>query len=656
MRAVVTETPGGPSVLALGEVPTPSPGPGQLLVRVRAAALNHADMLQREGEFPPAPGESPILGVEIAGDVVACGSGSRTAVATPVFGLVGGGAYADYCVIDEQMAFEIPLGLSYAEAASLPEVYFTADTTMFRLGGLSRGQAVLVHGGGSGLGTACIQMAKHAGARVACTVGSAAKAERARALGADLAIDYGQRDFVADVRVWTAGEGVDLVEDIVGADYFTRNLAALRDGGRLLQVGILSGTICTLDLDTIVLRRLHLIGSVMRPLPIEGKRAIARRFRERWLPLLAARRLSPVIDSVFALADVAKAHERLGRSEHFGKIILDLFRANDPAAPTERLEANHVRSTRPNTPGQTHQDRPAMKRLDITQVKSSLIDISPYDLTLGGIDTVQTGELPRRVARALLEGYCVCHGTAKVLARHGLDVRKDRQSGYELLESVFQSALALIDMRPFSVTSRPMTLNRMDVDGYNLNQQFSHDGQIASRAFMTAKCIHFDAATPFIANIYGPNKNVKDGLPLICDVKQYCRDRGVKPASMVDNLPNNYNIALRSEFYSDLLYDYSFAYDLDLENDIIVVMLLNEIEYGVAHGATDPSPRVAGQPVERPIRHIELQYGEEPHYDEWYAHYNLKLTPAVDYAGENLSLPYHGPLDRPFENIIPAGK
>lgn len=295
-----------------------------------------------------------------------------------------------------------------------------------------------------------------------------------------------------------------------------------------------------------------------------------------------------------------------------------------------------------------------MKRLDIEQVKSSLIDISPYDLTLGGIDTVQTGALPKRVARALLEGYCVCHGTAKVLARHGLDVRKDRQNGYELLESVFQSALGLIDMRPFSVTPRPMTLNRMDVDGYNLNQQFSHDGQIASRAFMTAKCIHFDAATPFIANIYGPTKNVKDGLPLICDVKQYCRDRGVKPATMVDNLPNNYNIALRSEFYADLLYDYSFAYDLDLENDIIVVMLLNEIEYGVAHGATDPSPRVAGQPVERPIRHIELQYGEEPHYDEWYAHYNLKQTPAKDYAGENLSLPYHGPLDRPFENIVPV--
>ncbi len=346
MRAVVTEQPGGPSVLAIGEVPPPVPGPGQLLVRVRAAALNHADMLQREGEFPPAPGESPILGVELAGDVVGGGAGARTAPGTAVFGLVGGGAYAEYCVIDEQMAFDVPAGLSYAEAASLPEVYFTADTTMFGLGALSAGQTVLIHGGGSGLGTAAIQMARSAGARVACTVGSAAKAARARELGADLAIDHRQQDFVAEVRTWTHGEGVDLVEDIVGADYFARNLAALKDGGRLVQVGILSGTICSLDLDIIVLRRLHLIGSVMRPLPIEDKRAIARRFRDRWLPLLAARKLSPVIDSLFALADVARAHERLGRSEHFGKIILDVHRANDLAAPSERFEPNHVHLTR----------------------------------------------------------------------------------------------------------------------------------------------------------------------------------------------------------------------------------------------------------------------------------------------------------------------
>jgi NADPH:quinone reductase len=346
MRAVVSLGPGGPSVLTLGEVAMPSPGPGQLLLRVRAAALNHADMLQREGEFPPSPGESEVLGVEIAGDVVAAGAGSRAIVGTPMFGLVGGGGYADYCLIDDHMAFDIPAGFSYAEAASLPEVYFTGDTTMFQLGGLTSGQTVLVHGGGSGLGTACIQMAKSAGARVACTVGSAAKATRALALGAELAINYRQQDFVTEVRTWTAGQGVDLVEDIVGASYLTRNLAALKDGGRLLQVGIIGGTVCSIDLDTIVLRRLHLIGSVMRPLPLEAKRAIAHRFRDHWLPRLAARRLAPVVDSIVPVAEVVSAHERLGRSDHFGKIILDLYRANDLAGPGSPVPPDNVYYTR----------------------------------------------------------------------------------------------------------------------------------------------------------------------------------------------------------------------------------------------------------------------------------------------------------------------
>lgn len=329
MRAVVAETPGGADVLALAEIPIPVPRPGQLLVRVRAAALNQADILQREGEFPPPPGESAVLGVEIAGDVAACGDNTTVPPGAAVFGLVGGGGYAEYCLIDEQMAIAIPPGFSYAEAAALPEVYFTADTTMFQLGGLAAGQSVLVHGGGSGLGSACIQMAKHAGARVACTVGSPGKAARARELGADLAIDYKSQNFVAEVLAWTEGKGVDVVEDIVGAAYFERNLAVLGDGGCLVQVGVMSGTMCPLDLDTIVLRRLQIKGSVMRPLSIAAKRQITQGFRERWLPLLSARRLQPVVDSVFPLTDVARAHTRMERSEHFGKIILDLHHAKD---------------------------------------------------------------------------------------------------------------------------------------------------------------------------------------------------------------------------------------------------------------------------------------------------------------------------------------
>lgn len=333
MRAVMATGPGGPEVLHLADLPLPVPGPDQVLVRVRAAALNQADLLQCAGEFPAPPGESEILGVEIAGDVVACGSEAHIPPGSRVFGLVGGGACADYCVLDAAMAIPIPLGFSYAEAAALPEGFFTADTTMFGLGQLAAGQSVLVHGGGSGLGTACIQMAKSAGALVLCTVGSDAKAARALELGADHAINYRTRDFVREVMAWTGGAGVDLVEDIIGAEYFERNLSVLKDGGCLVQVGVMSGTKCALDLDVIVLRRLQLKGSIMRALPMQAKRAITRRFCERWLPLLAAGELAPVIDSVFPVANVAQAHTRMQRSEHFGKIVLDVHRAGDAAVP-----------------------------------------------------------------------------------------------------------------------------------------------------------------------------------------------------------------------------------------------------------------------------------------------------------------------------------
>lgn len=329
MRAVITAGAGGTEVLEIGDVPAPEPGPDQVLVRVRAAALNHADLLQRSGEFPAPPGESEILGVEIAGDVAACGANVQLPVGSAVFGLVGGGAYADYCLLDGEMAIAIPLGFSYAEMAAVPEVFFTADTAMFELGKLAEGQTVLVHGGGSGLGSACIQMAKSAGARIACTVGSDDKAARALALGSGLAIDYKTREFVDDVLKWTDGAGVDLVVDIVGADYFERNLAAMKEGGCMVHVGVLSGTKCELDLDTILLKRLRLHGTIMRSRPMGAKRAITRRFRERWLPLLAARELLPVVDSVFPIGEVARAHERMERSDHFGKIVLDVHRADE---------------------------------------------------------------------------------------------------------------------------------------------------------------------------------------------------------------------------------------------------------------------------------------------------------------------------------------
>jgi hypothetical protein len=291
-----------------------------------------------------------------------------------------------------------------------------------------------------------------------------------------------------------------------------------------------------------------------------------------------------------------------------------------------------------------------MTQPDVGQIKSALIDISQYSPKLGEID----GELLSKVAKCLSGdlGFCVCYGVNKVLAGVGLDVFANREQGYTLLESIFRSALALIDVSKFSVTPRPMTLASMDVDGFNLNQSFSHDGQVAARAFMTAKCLHFDAATPFIANIYGPNENISGGYPLICDVRRFCQDRRLSAARLVENIPNNYNVAIKSNVYDELLDEYSFALKANLDSDILIVMLLNEIQFGLAHGATDSQKCTAEAPSRRPIRHLEYQYGEESHYEEWYRHYGLDILVAKDYAGENLSLHYHAPARKSFENLV----
>jgi hypothetical protein len=280
--------------------------------------------------------------------------------------------------------------------------------------------------------------------------------------------------------------------------------------------------------------------------------------------------------------------------------------------------------------------------------------VSEFTPALTSGEVVQEGPLTDRIAAALSAGYCVVHGANKLLARHRLDVRADRQVAYDLYESLFRSALGQIDLVRYRVTDRPMTVRHMDFDGFNLNSGFSHDGGLPPREFMTAKCIHFDCATPFVANIYGPNENIGSGLPLICDVQRYCRDRGVAPASLVEPIPNNYTVNVKREHYAELLRNYSFAYQQDLTNDIVVVMIMNEIEFGFAHGATDPYPLDRRLPSRRPLRHIEQQYLEEPHYQEWYDYYELPFTLATDYQGENLSLGYFEPAELPLENIIPV--
>ena len=328
-RAVVCDTYGGPEVLGISEIPRPEPGPEQLLVRVHAAALNRADVLQRQGEYDPPPGESNVLGVEIAGEVEAWGErveGFQTGQG--VLGIVGSGGYADHCLIDAGMAVPVPAGWSWIDAAAVPEVFYTADTTLFELGELAVGQSVLIHAAASGVGTACIQLAREVGAaRIFCTAGSDEKLARCREIGAPaevIGINRKTQDFVEEIRRVTGGAGVDVVEDFVGIEYLARNLSVLKEGGRLVVVGLLSGWEGKIDLLPVVLRRLQIKGSAMRPRSLADKRAITRKFQERWLPLLAAGRLKPVIDSVFPLEKVAAAHERMESNDSFGKIILTL--------------------------------------------------------------------------------------------------------------------------------------------------------------------------------------------------------------------------------------------------------------------------------------------------------------------------------------------
>ena len=326
MRAVVLEGQGGPEVLRVREVPRPVPGPRQFRVRVRASALNRGDTLQRSGVHPLPPGATgPQLGIEGAGEVEACGAEVRSVEpGQRVFGLVHGGGYAEACLMEEGMAVPMPPDWSFVEAAATPEAFMTAHESLVELGGLRAGQAVLIHAGGSGIGTAAIQVARAVGARVFVTVGTEQKRQRCLELGAEAGVLRREQDFVREVAGWTGGAGVDMVLDFVGGTALARNLAALKFGGCLLMVGLLDGMSAELDMRQVLLRRLQLKGMALRPLPHEEKVAVTRRFRERWLPELAARRLRPVIDSTFPLERVADAHRCMESNASFGKILLEL--------------------------------------------------------------------------------------------------------------------------------------------------------------------------------------------------------------------------------------------------------------------------------------------------------------------------------------------
>ncbi|HZP21597.1 MAG TPA: NAD(P)H-quinone oxidoreductase [Bauldia sp.] len=323
MTAVAIRAPGGPEVLSPEERPVPEPGADEILVRVEAAGVNRPDVLQREGKYPPPKGASDIPGLEISGEVVARGTHAlRHAVGAQVTALVPGGGYAEYCIAKETSALPVPRGFTMVEAAAIPETYFTVWPNMFERGRLVAGETVLVHGGGSGIGTTAIQLAKAFGARVIVTAGSAEKCAACVKLGADAAINYRETDFVAEVKRLTGDLGAHLVLDIVGGDYVARNYEAAADDGRIVQLALQAGPPEKLNLQRLMAKRLTHTGSTLRPRPFAFKAAVAAALRENVWPLFEARKIAPVIDRTFPLAEAAAAHRRLESSEHFGKVVL----------------------------------------------------------------------------------------------------------------------------------------------------------------------------------------------------------------------------------------------------------------------------------------------------------------------------------------------
>ena len=323
MKAVVLDGFGDESVMRVAEVPAPALVPGGLRIRVAATAVNRADLLQRQGLYPPPPGASEILGLECAGLVVEVASDVRGwRPGERAMALLPGGGYAEEVVVDAGSALRVPGRLSLEQAAAVPEVFLTVFLNVFELGALPEGGAALVHGGGSGIGTTAIQLVKAAGAKVVVTAGSEAKCARCRELGADRAVSYREGDFVAACKELTRGRGVDVVLDSIGAPYLERNLASLATGGRLVLIGLMGGAKAEIGLGQLLVRRLQVIGSTLRARPAEEKARIVAGFEARFGTALARGEIGPVVDRVLPLGEVAAAHRVVKASEHFGKVVL----------------------------------------------------------------------------------------------------------------------------------------------------------------------------------------------------------------------------------------------------------------------------------------------------------------------------------------------
>ena len=323
MTCVEIAGPGGPEVLRLAERPTPAPAPGEVLIAAAAAGVNHADLLQRRGHYPPPPGASDIPGLEVAGTVVRVGAGvDALRPGDAVCALLSGGGYAAYCAVPAAQVLPLPAGLDVLAAAALPEAVFTVWTNLFDRARLAAGERLLVHGGASGIGTTAIQLAKALGVRVFATAGTPEKCAVCETLGAERAIDYHAADFVAEIAALAGG--VDVILDMVGGDYLARNLELLATEGRLAQIAFIAGARGELDLSTVMRKRLTITGSTLRGRAVEDKAAIADAVRARVWPLIEAGTVAPVVDSVFPLAEASAAHRHMEAGGHIGKIVLRL--------------------------------------------------------------------------------------------------------------------------------------------------------------------------------------------------------------------------------------------------------------------------------------------------------------------------------------------
>ncbi len=320
MKAILFDEPGGPEVLYYGDAPAPDLRPEEMLVRVQATALNRADLLQRRGGYAPPPGASPILGLELAGEVLV--PAGEWQIGDRVMAVVTGGAYAKVASVPVGMAMPIPTNLTFEQAAAVPEAFLTAYLNLFTLGRLQRGETALIHAGASGVGTAAIQLARAAGARVLATAGSAEKLARCRELGAEVTINYRDESFPERVLAATAGRGADVTLDFVGAPNWDSNLAALAPGGRLMLIGFLGGASGALNLAPIMAKRLTITGTTLRRTPLPEKAALTRAFAEFALPRLERGELKPIIDSVYPLAEAAEAHRTMEANRNIGKIVL----------------------------------------------------------------------------------------------------------------------------------------------------------------------------------------------------------------------------------------------------------------------------------------------------------------------------------------------